>query len=285
MAMTQPQSETPSAEERPGAATVPDPQGQLVLDLDGFEGPIDLLLSLSREQKVDITKISILALAEQYLAFITQAQGVNLELAADYLVMAAWLAYLKSRLLLPDDHGEEQPTGQQMADALAFQLRRLESMQEAGERIMARPRLGRDFFANGMPEKFGYASTSVYEVTLFDLLSAYGEHTHRSNIRTLRIEPSELYSQDEAIKILTGMLGRMPDWSDLMQFLPEELRGDLVSRSMLASTFVAALQLSKEGKLSLRQDRAFDVIYVRSSVFNKSGLRDDEDDNGPTDRV
>jgi segregation and condensation protein A len=206
-----------------------------------------------------------LELADQYLAWMARVRSTNLELAADYLVMAAWLAYLKSRLLLPELNGEDEPTGEEMAAALAFQMRRLESMQEAGERIMARPRLGQDFFANGMPEKFGYASTSVYEVSLFDLLSAYGEHTHRSNIRTLRIEPSELYSPDDAMRMLTDMLGRIPDWSNLMQFLPEELRGDLVSRSMLASTFVAALHLTKEGKLRLRQNQAFEAIYVQQT--------------------
>lgn len=238
---------------------------ELVVDVGGFEGPLDVLLTLARKQKVDVTQLSILELADQYLAWVARVRSTNLELAADYLVMAAWLAYLKSRLLLPDLDGEDEPTGEEMAAALAFQMRRLESMQEAGERVMARPRLGQDFFANGMPEKFGYASTSVYEVSLFDLLSAYGEHTHRSNIRTLRIEPSELYSPDDAMKILTDMLGRMPDWSNLMQFLPEELRGDLVSRSMLASTFVAALHLTKEGKLHLRQNQAFESIYVRQT--------------------
>ncbi|MBT3549678.1 MAG: segregation/condensation protein A [Rhodospirillaceae bacterium] len=238
---------------------------ELVVDLGGFEGPLDVLLTLARNQKVDVTQLSILELADQYLAWVARVRSTNLELAADYLVMAAWLAYLKSRLLLPELNGEDEPTGEEMAAALAFQMRRLESMQEAGERIMARPRLGQDFFANGMPEKFGYASTSVYEVSLFDLLSAYGEHTHRSNIRTLRIEPSELYSPDDAMKILTDMLGRIPDWSNLMQFLPEELRGDLVSRSMLASTFVAALHLAKEGKLSLRQNQPFESIFVRQT--------------------
>ena len=235
----------------------------LVVDLGGFEGPLDVLLTLARHQKVDVTQISILDLANQYLAWVARVRSSSLELAADYLVMAAWLAYLKSRLLLPDLSEGDEPTGEEMAAALAFQMRRLESMQEAGGRLMARPRLDRDFFANGTPEKFGYTSTSVYEVALFELLSAYGEHTHRSSIRTLRIEPSELYSPDEAVKLLTQMLGRIPDWSNLMLFLPEELRGDLVSRSMLASTFVAALHMAKEGKLRIRQNRTFDPIYVR----------------------
>tara|TARA_Y100000294_G_scaffold165547_1_gene173152 strand:+ start:461 stop:1243 length:783 start_codon:yes stop_codon:yes gene_type:complete len=237
---------------------------ELVVDLGGFEGPLDVLLTLAREQKVDITQISILELADQYLVWVARLRGTNLELAADYLVMAAWLAYLKSRLLLPDLSEEDEPSGEQMAAALAYQMRRLQAMQEAGEKLMARPRLGTDFFARGAPEKFGYDSTSVYEVSLFDLLSAYGEHTHRSNIRTLRIEPSELYSPEEALKLLTGMLDRIPDWSSLMQFLPQELQGGLVGRSMLSSTLAAALQLTKDGKLSLRQNRLFDPIYVRA---------------------
>jgi len=264
MAMTQPQSETPSAEERPGAATVPDPQGQLVLDLDGFEGPIDLLLSLSREQKVDITKISILALAEQYLAFITQAQGVNLELAADYLVMAAWLAYLKSRLLLPDDHGEEQPTGQQMADALAFQLRRLESMQEAGQRLFQRPILGRDVFAVGAPEGVEVINEAVYEPSLYELMRCYGAIRSRNTDTMLHIAPQDLFSVEQAVERLRRLLGQIPDWANLRAFLPEDIKGALVTRSALASTFAATLELVRQGDVELRQDGAFNPIYIRA---------------------
>ena len=246
-------------QERPIAAA----GEELVIDVGGFEGPIDVLLTLARTHKVDITQISILELADQYLAWVARIRQQNLELAADYLVMAAWLAYLKSRLLLPDMSAEDEPTGAEMADALSFQLRRLEGMQNAGAKIFERPRLGQDFFPRGAPEKFGYSSTSIFDVTIYDLLSAYGDHTQRSNIHTLRIEPSDLYSPDEALKKLFGMIGKMHDWSDLMQFLPQELRGDLISRSALASTLAAALQLAKDGKLQLRQGENFGTVYIR----------------------
>ena len=240
------------------------PGDELVIDVGGFEGPIDLLLTLARDQKVDITQISILQLANQYLAWVARVSHTNLELAADYLVMAAWLAYLKSRLLLPELGLPEEPSGEMMADALAYQLHRLESMQQAGARLMGMPRLGEDFFARGEPEAFGYTANNVYNVTLYDLLSAYGDQAVRSNIRTLRIAPTDLYSMDEAIHRLGSMLGRLPDWANLMQFLPVELRGDLVSRSALASTFVAALQLVKEGRLRIRQGENFGPVYIRA---------------------
>jgi segregation and condensation protein A len=263
--MTEPQSEPTSAQEEPGATVLPDLQGQLVLDLDGFEGPIDLLLSLSREQKVDITKISILALAEQYLAFIAHAQEVRLELAADYLVMAAWLAYLKSRLLLPDDHGEEQPTGQQMAEALAFQLQRLESMQEAGQRLFQRPILGRDVFAIGAPEGVEVINDAVYEPSLYELMRCYGAIRSRNTDTMLHIAPQELFSVEQAVERLRQLLGHIPDWADLSAFLPENLKGSLIMRSALASTFAATLELVRQGQAELRQDGAFNPIYIRAS--------------------
>jgi segregation and condensation protein A len=263
--MTPPQSEPTSPEERPDPTIIADLQGQLVLDLDGFEGPIDLLLSLSREQKVDITKISILALAEQYLAFIAHAQEVRLELAADYLVMAAWLAYLKSRLLLPDDHGEEQPTGQQMAEALAFQLRRLESMQEAGQRLFQRPILGRDVFAIGAPEGVEVINDAVYEPSLYELMRCYGAIRSRNTDTMLHIAPQELFSVEQAVERLRQLLGHMPDWADLSAFLPEDLKGSLIMRSALASTFAATLELVRQGQAELRQDGAFNPIYIRAS--------------------
>ncbi len=238
---------------------------KLVVDVEGFEGPIDVLLTLARDQKVDLTQISILQLADQYLMWVAKIRQSNLELAADYLVMAAWLAYMKSRLLLPDLSEEEEPTGEEMAAALQFQLRRLEAMQEAGTALMDRERLGQDFFARGEPERFGYNSHTTYDVDIYELLSAYGDHTHRSNVRTLRIQPSELYSPDDAVKWLTNMLGSMPEWRDLSQFLPQELKGDIVSRSMLASAFVAALQMTKEGQLQIRQGEVFGPIMIRAA--------------------
>lgn len=238
-------------------------EGELVLDIDGFEGPIDMLLALARDQKVDLTRISILQLADQYLAFVTEARRVRLELAADYLVMAAWLAYLKSRLLLPEPETEE-PSGEDMAAALTFQLQRLEAMQEAGARLMARPQLGRDLFPRGAPEGLNIHRKSVFDVTLYDLLKAYGEHKRRQDNSTLRLAPTELYSLDEALKRLGDLLGRLPDWTTLSSFLPAGLHGgQLLSRSALAAYFTASLELAKAGKIELRQDGAFTPLYLR----------------------
>ncbi len=243
----------------------PSSDHRLVLDVDGFAGPIDVLLTLAREQKVDLTQISILELADQYLAWVAKLRQANLELAADYLVMAAWLAYLKSLLLLPTSTDDEEPTGEEMAAALQFQLLRLESMQQAGEKLLGRDQLGRDFFPRGNPEKFGYNLNSTFETSVFDLLKAYGEHTYRSNVRILRIEMSDLYSLDDGLKWLTKMLGSMPDWTSLLQFLPTKIKGDLVSRSMLASALSAALQLTKQGELKIRQTEIFGTVYVRAA--------------------
>lgn len=243
----------------------PSSDHRLVLDVDGFAGPIDVLLTLAREQKVDLTQISILELADQYLVWVAKLRQANLELAADYLVMAAWLAYLKSILLLPTSTDDEEPTGEEMAAALQFQLLRLESMQQAGEKLLARDQLGQDFFPRGNPEKFGYNLNGAFEASIYDLLKAYGEHTHRSNVRILRIELSDLYSTDDGLKWLTKMLGSMPDWTSLLQFLPAEIKGDLVSRSMVASALSAALELTKQGELKIRQTETFGTVYVRAA--------------------
>ena len=253
----------------------PSSDHRLVLDVDGFAGPIDVLLTLAREQKVDLTQISILELADQYLVWVAKLRQANLELAADYLVMAAWLAYLKSLLLLPTSTDDEEPTGEEMAAALQFQLLRLESMQQAGEKLLARDQLGQDFFPRGNPEKFGYNLNGAFEASIYDLLKAYGEHTHRSNVRILRIELSDLYSTDDGLKWLTKMLGSMPDWTSLLQFLPAEIKGDLVSRSMVASALSAALQLTKQGELKIRQTETFGTVYVRA-VQNASELGRDK---------
>ena len=235
------------------------------LDLDGYEGPIDVLLQLAREQKVDITRLSILELAEQYLAFIREARQLRLELAADYLVMAAWLAYLKSRLLLPEEEGGEEPSGAEMAAALRFQLQRLEAIQEAGERLMARPRLGREFFARGAPEPLKTVTHTHYEATLYDLLQAYAQQSARVEASDLHIPPTELYSVDDAIHRLRRLLGHVPSWRVLSSFLPSELEGTLLWRSALATTFAASLELCREGELKIRQDGAFGPIYLASA--------------------
>lgn len=239
-------------------------EGQLLLDLEGFEGPIDLLLSLARDQKVDLAKISILALADQYLAFIQVAQRISLEIAADYLVMAAWLAYLKSRLLLPEEEdGGEQPTGAQMAEALAFQLRRLESMQDAGVRLFARPLLGRDTFLRGAPEGVEIIREAVFQPNLYELLKAYGQIQSRTTDSTLHIAAQELYSVEQAVERLRRLLGQIPDWQNLVAFLPDGLKDGIVRRSAVASTFVATLELVRQGQAEVRQEGPFHPIFVR----------------------
>jgi len=239
-------------------------KGELVVDLDGFEGPIDALLVLARQQKVDLLHISILQLADQYVAFIAQARRLRLEVAADYLVMAAWLAYLKSRLLLPEPEDDDEPSGPEMAEALAFQLRRLEAMQQAGARVMELPRLGRDVFARGAPEGMRVIRTPVYDLTLYDLLKAYGDQQRRSQAPALEIAPSDYYSLDDALERLSALLGRMPDWQTLESFLPSDLKDPYLMRSAIAATFVATLELARSGKLTLRQSGAFGPIYLRS---------------------
>ncbi|MBT3305282.1 MAG: segregation/condensation protein A [Alphaproteobacteria bacterium] len=223
---------------------------------------------LAREHKLDLTKISILALADQYLAFVAEARRTNLELAADYLVMAAWLAYLKSRLLLPDLGEEDEPTGDEMAAALAFQLRRLEAMQNAGPLLMARSRLGQDFFGRGEPEIFRSLLNPVLEVTLFDLLKAYGDQSRRAEGGTLHIESFEIYTVEDALRRLNSLLGSTPDWESLWQFLPEEMMEGLVQRSAIASTFTASLELAREGKIKLRQSGPFGPIYLKPNEPN-----------------
>ncbi len=237
---------------------------ELVVDLEGYEGPIDMLLTLAREQKVDLTKISILQLADQYLAYISAARRLRLEIAADYLVMAAWLAYLKSRLLLPEPAPEDEPTGAELAAALTHQLQRLAAMQQAGARLMARPLLGRDVFARGAPEGLPRVLKPVYEATLYDLLRAYGDQRQRKEQAVLHIEAPELFSMDDALQRLGRILGRVPDWRSLMSFLPPGLRGGIVERSAVAATFAASLELVRSGRLQLRQDSAFGPIYIRS---------------------
>jgi segregation and condensation protein A len=236
---------------------------RLVVDLEGFEGPLDLLLALAREQKVDLKRLSILRLADQYLAYIAGARRLRIEIAADYLVMAAWLAYLKSRLLLPVPVEGEEPTAQEMAAALAFQLQRLQAMQEAGSRLMCRPRLGVDVFPRGAPEGLRRVRTSVFSATLYDLLAAYGAQQRRHVDVTLHIAPSEFYSVDDALKRLRRLLGRTPDWQSLSSVLPPELKGGVATRSALAATFMASLELARSGKLQLRQTTPFGTIYIR----------------------
>ena len=238
---------------------------ELVVDLDGFEGPIGMLLVLAREQKVDLTKISILALAEQYLAFIAEAHRLRLELAADYLVMAAWLAYLKSRMLLPDPPPDDEPSVAELAEALQFRLLRLEAMQQAGKALMERPLLGRDVFPHGAPEGLKTVTRPVYAVSLYELLKSYGDHRSRGEATVLHIKAPEYYSVDDALRRLSRMIGHSIEWRQLGAFLPPQLRTGVLGRSALAATFVASLELTKTGAIELRQEEIYGPIFVRSA--------------------
>jgi segregation and condensation protein A len=260
-----PRASSGSGSVQPGA---PAAGSELVVDLGAYEGPVDVLLSLAREQKVDLTKISILRLADQYLAFIAKARRLRLELAADYLVMAAWLAYLKSRLLLPEPQPEDEPTAAELAAALALRLQRLEAMQQAGQRLMARPQMGREVFARGAPEGLRSITRVIWDVSLYDLLKAYGEGRNRTAAPVLEIRAQELYSMEDALRRLGTMIAGVRDWRSLLSFLPSELRnggGGLLERSAIAATFAASLELVRDGRLQLRQDTMFGPIFVRGA--------------------
>jgi len=256
----------PFEEDRAGPGRPEADGAALVVDLEGYEGPIDVLLTLAREQKVDLAKISILRLVDQYLDFIGSARAVSLEIAADYLVVAAWLAYLKSRLLLPEAPADEEPSGPALVEVLQFQLRRLEAMQEAGRKILALPQLGRDVFKRGAPEGVPIVRRTVFTATLYDLLKAYGDFRGRVATSVLHIEPTTLYTVDDAIRRLRSILPGLPDWATLFTFLPEVLDAHpLMARSALASTFAATLEMAKKGEIELRQGGNFGPIYVRRS--------------------
>ena len=244
---------------------VPSGEGAFVVSLEGFAGPLDLLLALAREQKVDLAHISILALADQYLAFVAKAGRRDLVLAADYLVMAAWLAYLKSKLLLPKEVTGEEPSGEEMAAALAFQLRRLEAMRESGARLMARPRLGLGFYARGAPEPFAPAERTVIDLSLYELLKAYGDSRRRGGGDVLHIEPFEIFTVEDALERLRGIVGHVPDWEVLWRHLPRNVRAGLVWRSAVSSTFTASLELARQGLIRIRQDSAFGPIFMRDA--------------------
>jgi segregation and condensation protein A len=235
------------------------------LDLEGYEGPIDALLQLARDQKVDLTNISILELAEQYLEFVGRARRLNLELAADYLVMAAWLAYLKSRLLLPDINDDDEPSGAEMAAALKFQMQRLQAMQDAGGNLKSLPQLGSAFFARGEPQPLKVVRQAGFEASLHDLLAAYARNKTRAEVSRLHIAQLDLYSVEDALKRLSNLMGGAPGWRSLSSFLPPELRGGLLRRSAIASTFAASLEMAREGKLRIRQDGTYGPIYLRGT--------------------
>ncbi|MGX0977161.1 segregation and condensation protein A [Roseovarius sp. MBR-51] len=236
----------------------------LIVDVDGFEGPLDLLLTLSRTQKVDLRKISVLELARQYLAFVEQAKALRLELAADYLVMAAWLAFLKSRLLLPPDPTEDGPSGEDLAAHLAFQLERLQAMRDCAARLMGRDRLGRDFFARGIPEDVARLRRVTYTATLLDLMQGYARIRTRDEFRPFVMDRDALFTMEQALERMRGLIGFAGTWTDIVSYLPEGFTSDPGRRrSATASTFAAALELVKEGRAELRQAEVFAPIELR----------------------
>ena len=233
----------------------------LRLALDGWEGPLDLLLTLARTQKVDLTQISILALVEQYLTFLAEARALKLEIAADYLVMAAWLAFLKSALLLPRDP-EEEPSADELALRLQLRLERLAAMRDAGARLMGRDRIGRDVFLRRAPEGLRVVKKPAWEAGLYDLIAAYGAVKARNQPALHIVARRAVMTLDEALGLVARMIGQRLEWADLVSFLPHDLAPEHL-RSAVASSFVAALELARQGRLALRQDMAFGPLMVR----------------------
>lgn len=260
----------------------------LNLALGSYEGPLDMLLDLARSQKVDLREISVLALAEQYLAFISAAKQLRLDLAAEYLVMAAWLAYLKSRLLLPKPPEDDEPSGEEMAAYLAFQLERLEGMRKAAEALFALPRLGTDFYARGEPERRIVSTRVEYVATQHELLLAYARQKTKENFKPLHLERRAVIAIDEALLRLRRAIGHVPDWERLAEFLPAEWRDDAHARSAIASTFAAALELAKHGQVLIRQDDAFGPIFLRmreDSAGAGAKPRDEAAEQSPRQRL
>lgn len=248
----------------------------LVVALDGFDGPIDLLLNLARDQKVDLGRVSILALAEQYLSFIASARQLRLEVAADYLVMAAWLAYLKSRLLLPDPPADE-PAPVAMAEALKFQLQRLEAMQNAARLLQERPQLYSDIFLRGVQEKLEVTEKPIYYLPIGDLLAALAAPYRRRKPQGYVVQMAKLYSMEDSLARLRRMLGYTPSWEDVAAFMPPlsspvepAAAAQLELRSAIASTFAATLEMVKTGEAEIRQDGTFAPMYLKRKISGEN---------------
>jgi segregation and condensation protein A len=238
----------------------------LVVDVDGYEGPLDLLLTLARHQRVDLRRVSILRLAEQYLAFVAAARRLRIELAADWLVMAAWLAWLKSRLLLPPDPEAPGPSGEELAAHLAFQLERLEAMRRAAARLMGRDRLGRDRFARGMTEAITLRRTIRHEAGLIDLLRAYARVKTREDYAPLHLAQAPVLTMEQALERLKGLIGGAVEWAMLEAFLPEGWCMEPARRrSATASTFAAMLELVRRGEAEVRQEAVFAPLMLRAA--------------------
>ena len=251
---------------RPAVAEPADDEVALVVDVEGYEGPLDLLLALARQQKVDLAKISILALADQYLVFIEAVRKTKLELAADYLVMAAWLAFLKSRLLLPEPAAEEGPSAEEMATALANRLRRLEAIREASNRLMARPQLQREIFARGQPESIAEIRHPKFTATLYDLLSAYAVQRQQRVLATVHLAKRTVWSLAEARASLERLVGMAEDWSRLDEYLLSYVLDPSQRATVFASSFAAALELVRDGSMEVNQKEAFAPLYFRKRM-------------------
>jgi segregation and condensation protein A len=243
----------------------------LVIDVEGFEGPLDLLLTLARQQKVDLAKISILALADQYLAFIEAARELRLEIAADYLVMAAWLAYLKSRLLLPEQHEPDGVSAEDMATALAQRLRRLEAIRQVAEQLLNRPQLGREVFQRGQPEPIAEIKRPDWTATLYDLLSAYAQQRQKQARSFVRVPKRAVWSLAEAREALERLMGRATDWCVLDEYLTAYMTEPSLAATVRASSFAATLELVREGRLEVHQHKAFAPLYVRKRQDQRAG--------------
>ena len=243
----------------------------LIVDVEGFEGPLDLLLMLARHQKVDLAKISILALADQYLTFIEAARQVRLELAADYLVMAAWLAYLKSRLLLPETGDAAGPSAEEMAAALALRLKRLEAIRGAAERMVARPQLDRDIFRRGTPEPIVDVKRPEWTATLYDLLSAYAAQRQKHALARVRVPQRRVWSLAEARAAIERLVGASHDWSRLDEYLVAYVTEPGLRATVYASSFAATLEMVREGAVELHQHAAFAPIYLRKRIEQPNG--------------
>jgi segregation and condensation protein A len=269
--MTAPEDTTFEADLAPERAS---DEPALVVDVEGFEGPLDLLLALARQQKVDLAKISILALADQYLAFIEEARKLRLELAADYLVMAAWLAYLKSRLLLPETNAPEGQSAEDMAIALAMRLKRLEAIRDVAERLFGRPQLDRDVFVRGQPEPIAHIKRPQWSATLYDLLSAYAQQRQKTALAHVRVAKRTVWSLAEAREALERLIGQSTDWTRLDQYLISYVVEPSLAPTVFASSFASSLELVREGLMELHQQSPFAPLYVRKRRPPAEGVAD-----------
>jgi segregation and condensation protein A len=255
----------------------------LVVDVEGFEGPLDLLLALARQQKVDLAKISILALADQYLAFIEEARKLRLELAADYLVMAAWLAYLKSRLLLPDANAPEGQSAEDMAIALALRLKRLEAIRSVAEQLFGRTQLDRDVFRRGQPEAIAHIKHPEWTATIYDLLSAYAQQRQKTALAHVRLVKRTVWSLADAREALERLIGRSSDWARLDEYLISFVVEPSLAATVFASSFASTLELVREGAMEVHQQAAFAPLYVRKRQQPENGATDPGGAAAPAD--